>query len=329
VSGFLARLHARAAARCPRVVFPEGDDPRTQQAIATIVQGGLAIPLALVTTVLAADAVRAAGGTPVFTNDATLRPVVTDALHAWAAARGKQSADVEAFALHPLAFGNALVAAGAADACVAGAVHTTADVLRWSMRLIGTTDGSRSVSGAFYMLAPDVGTAWPHDVLTFSDCGVIPDPTPEQLSDIAIAAAADRARIVGDEPMVAFLSFSTHGSAESRSVARVRDAVALTRARRPELRVDGELQGDAALSALVAQRKAPQSPVAGRANVLIFPSLDAGNIAYKLVQYLAGATAIGPIVQGLRKPSQDLSRGATAMDIVHVTAIAALQTAPV
>jgi phosphate acetyltransferase len=169
---------------------------------------------------------------------------------------------------------------------------------------------------------------WPHEVLTFSDCGVIPEPSVEQLSDIAIAAATDRMRIVGDEPVIALLSFSTRGSAESAHVSRVRDAVALTRARRPDLQVDGELQADAALDAIVAARKAPGSAVAGKANVLIFPSLDAGNIAYKLVQYLSGATAIGPVVQGLRKPSLDLSRGATSAEIVHAAAIAALQCAP-
>ena len=181
------------------------------------------------------------------------------------------------------------------------------------------------MSGAFYMVAPEGAVTWPHEVLTFSDCGVMPEPTAEQLSEVAIAAANDRVRIVGDVPSIAFLSFSTRGSAESASVSRVRQAVELTRQRRPDLRIDGELQADAALNAAVAARKAPASSIAGAANILIFPSLDAGNIAYKLVQYLGGATAIGPIVQGLRKPSLDLSRGASADDIVHAAAIAALQ----
>jgi phosphate acetyltransferase len=200
-------------------------------------------------------------------------------------------------------------------------------VLRWALRLIGADGGNRSVSGAFYMVAPKTGPAWPHEVLTFSDCGVIPEPSVEQLSDIAIAAATDRVRIVGDEPRIAFLSFSTRGSAEAAAVLRVRQAVARTREREPDLLVDGELQADAAIDRLVGARKAPGSAVAGQANILIFPSLDAGNIAYKLVQYLSGATAIGPVVQGLRKPSLDLSRGASPSDIVHAAAIAALQCA--
>jgi phosphate acetyltransferase len=325
---FLARLHERAAERCPRVVFPEGDDPRTQQALALIVERRIARPLVLVSSVLAHDAVRAAGAVPVRVDDTSYVHDVQGVLRSWAAQRPAERADAVAFVSHPLAFATALVASGHADACVSGAVYTTADVLRWSLRLIGAATASRSVSGAFYMVAPAWVHTWPHEVLTFTDCGVIPEPTAEQLSDIAIAAATDRVLVVGDTPVVAFLSFSTKGSAESASVHRVRDAVAITRARRPDLQVDGELQGDAALSAAVGARKAPESQVAGRANVLVFPSLDAGNIAYKLVQYLAGATAIGPILQGLKKPSLDLSRGATSMDIVHATAIAALQCGP-
>ncbi len=225
----------------------------------------------------------------------------------------------------PLYVADALVRWGRLDGCVAGAVHTTADVLRAAMWLVGPAVPGGSISSAFYMdVRPFRGDE--NEVLTFTDCAVVPRPTAEQLAGIAIAAARDRVRIVGDEPRIAFLSYSTHGSGGTTgSIARVRSALEIVRSQAPELVVDGELQGDAALVSHVAARKAPESGLAGRANVLVFPDLDSGNIAYKLVQRLAFARAIGPILQGINRPCNDLSRGASADDIFNVAAVTSLQ----
>jgi phosphate acetyltransferase len=207
---------------------------------------------------------------------------------------------------------------GEADAAVAGATRPTGDVIRAALTAVGPAPNLATISSAFYM-------SWPDRVLTFADCAVVPEPDPEQLVEIALAASADRRRIVGDEPRVAFLSYSTKGSAAGPRVERVQQAARRFHEVAPTIASDGELQGDAALVEDVAARKAPGSPVAGNANVLIFPDLDSGNIAYKLVQRLGGATATGPILQGLAKPVADLSRGATTDDVIDVSSVALLQ----
>ncbi|MDQ6886372.1 MAG: phosphate acetyltransferase [Gemmatimonadota bacterium] len=325
---FTQELRGRAARSRRRILFPESGDERTLAAVRVLLADHIVDPvLVLDPTDPASHRAARDTGAEILDSGADDRSErIAERLWTRRRDRGLTREAAARVVRDPLWFADGLVAAGEADGCVAGATHTTADVLRAALWSVGPAAGATTVSSAFYMSVEAFRADRP-EVLTFTDCAVVPEPTVEQLADIALAAAADRRRIVGDEPRVAMLSFSTRGSGTGPSPARVRAAVELARARAPDLLVDGELQGDAALIAEVGRRKAGDGAVAGRANVLVFPSLDAGNIAYKLVERIARCSAIGPILQGLARPCSDLSRGASSDDIINVAAITALQAA--
>jgi phosphate acetyltransferase len=322
---FLQKLAERACEAGRRIVLAEGEDERVREAALRLQATSHIDPILLVPdpSVAPPDGwrgpLRCPREDPELERYAELYRLIQP---------GKELDDETARdrVSDPLFFAAMMVRAGDGDGAVAGADHSTGDVIRAALRCIGTAPGHSYVTGAFYMVVPSFRGTPEHEVLTFADAGVIPDPDPDQLVEIAAQAAEMRPIVVGDQPRVAFLSFSTRGSAEGPAVRKMRAAHSSFQAAYPNVAADGELQADAALIRHVGQRKAPDSPVAGHANVLIFPDLGAGNIAYKLVERLAGATAIGPILHGLARPFNDLSRGAdpeAIESVAYVTAVMA------
>jgi len=311
---------AAAKAHPVRVVFPDAIDERAIHAAQRLARQGWARPVLLANPFELRRYCKQRG--IVLGDVPVIDPQYSQRLDAYiqhycARRPGVLPEEASAQMRDPLWFGAMMLALGDTDLCIAGNLSATASVLRAGMRVIGLAEGMKTLSSIMFLISPDGGR-----VLGFADCGVVPEPTPEQLADIAIAASDSYHAVTGNISRVAMLSFSTKGSARHSAVDEVRLATELARSRRPDLIVDGELQFDAAIAPSVAAQKAPDSPLQGNANVFVFPSLSAGNIGAKIAQRMGKYNALGPMILGLRLPMHDLSRGCSMEDMVQTTLLA-------
>lgn len=317
------RLTKKAQEHPQRLVLPESTEPRTLQAAEQIIEKKIANVIFIGNKEEILNAAANLGLTQIGNaefidgDDHKSTEKYAELFYELRKNKGVTLQDARYTVKNPLYLGCLLIKAGEADAMVAGALSPTSSVLRAAFQILKTKPGISVVSGAFIMLLPENCGFGDNHMLVFADCAVIPDPTAEELAQIAVATAKTTKDIAGLDPVVAILSFSTKGSASHEKVEKVKKATEIAKQLAPDLKIDGELQSDAAIVPSVGRLKAPESQVAGKANTLIFPSLETGNIAYKLVQRLAGAGAVGPILQGLAAPVNDLSRGATVEDIVN------------